>query len=240
MPIIKLATPLKYSHPKGTPVTVVDRYIDPNTKKETWFTAPKIVGVYYKKSIEFFNKALELRTRVFASRGPVNPKDSEQGTAFMDEQAVFDFFTEACSGIILLFGAVESLVNELIEKAPAIPYTEEKRAKIISLGKLSVYWRRQKSLSSQELSYKEIDLKLKYILPSLYSFESPAQKSFWGDFKLLKRLRDSVTHPTKSRAYGASKNMNSIYAEFFGVDFQQLVNGTGDLIKYLQISAISS
>ena len=50
---------------------------------------------------------------------------------------------------------------------------------------------------------------------------------------LLKHLRDNVIHSTKRKAYGASQNMNSVYAEFFGIDFQKLVDSTRDLIKYI-------
>lgn len=230
---IKLSRPLKYSYPKGTPVTVVDKYVNTKTGEQTWFKAPKVEGVYYNRSKEFFSKAIELKNKLSRERGPVNPKDPEQGNAYTNENTVFDFFTESCSGLILLFGAVEALTNRLIEQASTLNYEEEKEVKKITFSKLIIRWKKMIGLSLEELSFLSIEKKLKYVLPCLYKIESPASKGFWEDFKMLKRLRNGIIHPTRSNAYGAHENRNSVYAELFEVDFEKLINNIEKLMKYL-------
>lgn len=234
MPEIKLATPLKYSHPKGTPVTVVDQYINKNTGEKTWFVAPKIDGVYYGKAVNFFNNAIELREKVFANRKPMNPTDPDQGKGFIDQKDVFNFFTEACSGIILLFAATESLANNLIENSPKHDYSKDKTISIISIGKYTLKRKGNHILSLEQLLFLGIEEKLKNVLPCLYDFESPTGKSFWQDFKTLKQLRDGFIHCTRNHVYGASRGVNSLYAQLFDIDFERVVNSIGDLLAYLK------
>ncbi len=231
---LKLSKPLKYDHPKGTPITVVDQYINHNTGKKVWFTAPKIDGLYYNKAVKFFESAIKLRSKVFKSLGPVNPKDSGQGNAFIDQEAVFNFFTEACSGIILLFAAVESLTNNLIENAPEHNYSKELKVNKFLIGKYSIRCKKNKVLSLEQLLFLNIEEKLKRVLPHLYKFKSPASKNFWQDFKTLKLLRDGFIHNIRDKAYGANKEVNSIYSQLFDIDFDKLINNTDDLLKYLK------
>ncbi len=233
MPEVKLATPLKYDHPKGTPITVVDQYINKNTGEKTWFVAPKVDGLYYGRAVKFFEKAIKLRKKVLASRGFVNPKDHEQGKAFINKDRVFNFFTEACSGVILLFAAVESLTNTLIEKSPKYDFKKKKRAKRISVGRIKIEWEKERALTLDELMFVGIEEKLKNVLPCLYDFKSPASKNFWQDFKKLKRLRNGFIHCTRNHAYGANKGVNSLYSQLFDIDFEKLVNNIGELIEYL-------
>ncbi len=231
---LKLSKPLKYDHPKGTPVTVVDQYINKGTGEKIWFVAPKIDGVYYGKAVKFFENAIELKSKVLKSLGPVNPKDQNQGNAFIDEKTVFEFFTESCSGIVLLFATIESLVNNLIENAPAYNYYKKIKVNSFSVGKYFIGRRKNKVLSSEQLLFLGIDEKLKKVLPCLYKFESPAGKSFWQDFKTLKLLRDGFIHSTRDHAYGANKGVNSTYSQLFDIDFEKLINNIGDLLIYLK------
>lgn len=234
MPEIKLATPLKYDHPKGTPVTVVDQYINKNTKEKTWFVAPKIDGVYYGRTVTFFDNAIDLRNKVFANRKLANPTDADQGHMFINQKDVFDFFTEACSGIILLFAATESLTNNLIENAPSHNYCKNKKINIFSIGKFSIKQNRIQTLSLEQLLFLSIEEKIKNVLPCLYGFESPSSKSFWNDFKTLKQLRDGFIHCTRNHTYGADRGVNSLYAQLFDMDFEKLVNNIGDLLTYIK------
>jgi len=231
---LNLSKPLKYDHPKGTPVTVVDQYINKSTGEKVWFVAPKIDAVYYDKAVKFFENAIELKDKVLKSLGPVNPKDQDQGNAFINKEAVFEFFTESCSGIILLFAAVESLVNNLIENASTYNYCKKKKTKIFSVGKYFIERKKNEVLSLEQLLFLSIEEKLKNVLPCLYKFESPANKKFWQDFKTLKLLRDGFIHCTRDHAYGANKGVNSIYSKMFDIDFEKLINNTGDLLIYLK------
>lgn len=234
MPEIKLATPLKYDHPKGTPVTVVDQYINKSAKEKTWFVAPKIDGVYYGRTVNFFENAIELRNKVINNRKLANPTDPEQGYAFIDQKAVFEFFTEACSGVILLFAATESLANNLIENAPRHNYSKNKKVDIFSIGKYVIGQKKEQLLSSEQLLFLGIEEKLKNVLPCLYNFESPANKDFWQDFRKLKQLRDGFIHCTRNHSYGADRGVNSLYAQLFDVDYEKLINNIGDLLTYLK------
>ncbi|MEI7890551.1 MAG: hypothetical protein WCI36_01145 [bacterium] len=234
MPEIKLATPLKYNHPKGTAITVVDQYINKSTREKTWFVAPKIDGVYFGKAVNFFNNAIELRKKVFENRKPINPTDPDQGKAFINQKDVFEFFTEACSGVILLFAATESLTNNLIESASEHNYNKDKKNKIFSIGKYIIEQNKNQPLSLEQLLFLGIEEKLKNVLPQLYEFESPAGKTFWQDFKTLKQLRDGFIHCTRNHAYGADRGVNSLYAQLFDMDFEKLVNNIGDLLTYIK------
>lgn len=234
MPEIKLATPLKYDHPKGTPVTVVDQYINKTTKEKTWFVAPKIDGVYYGKAINFFENAIKIRNKVLNNRKPANPTDPDQGNFFIDQKDVFEFFTEACSGVILLFAATESLANNLIEKAPEHNYSKVIKVKMFSLGKYVIERKEKQFLSSEKLLFLGIEEKIKSVLPCLYNFESPVRKTFWQDFKNLKQLRDGFIHCTRNHAYGADRGVNSLYAQLFDVDYEKLLNNVGELLTYLK------
>ncbi len=233
MPEIRLSKPLKYDHPKGTPVTLVDQYINNDTKERTWFVAPKIDGLYYNRAVKFFEKAIKLRKKVLSSRGPVNPKDHEQGEAFVNKDKVFNFFTEACSGIILLFAAVESLVNTLTERSPKHDYKKKGRVFKISIGKLKIEWEKEKNLSVNDLLFLGIEEKIKKVIPSLYEFDSPVNQEFWQDFKELKKLRDGFIHCRCDHAYGANKGVNSLYSQLFDFDFEKNINNVGKLITYL-------
>ncbi len=231
---IKLSTPLKYNHPKGTPVTVVDQYISRKTKETTWFVAPKIDGLYFGRSASFFDNAIKLRNKVIKDRKPVNPTDPEQGNAFIDQKAVFEFFTEACSGVILLFAATESLVNNLIENAPKHNYGKDKKNNLFSIGKYAIKRKRSEVLNLEQLLFLGIEEKIKNVLPILYGFESPGNKTFWKYFKTLKQLRDGFIHCTRNHAYGADRGVNSLYAQLFDVDYEKLINNIGDLLTYLK------
>ena len=231
---LKLSKPLKYDHPKGTPVTVVDQYINEITGEKVWFTAPKVAGVYYNKTVSFFERAIELRDRVLKNLRPVNPRDAEQGNAFIDEKNVFEFFTEACSGIILLFASVESMVNNFIENAPEHNYTKNVKNKIFSTGKYFIERKKNQVLSLEQLLFLNIEEKLKNVLPCLYGFESPANQKFWQDFKTLKLLRDGFIHCTRNQAYGANRGENSLYSKLFDLDFEKLINHIGDLLTYFK------
>lgn len=234
MPEVKLATPLKYDHPKGTPVTVVDQYINKSTGEKTWFVAPKIDGVYFGKVMNFFDNAIELRNKVFNNRKLANPTDPDQGNAFIDKDDVFNFFTEACSGIILLFAATESLANNLIENAQKHNYSKDRKIKMFSAGRYVLERKSKQSLSSEQLLFLGIEEKLKDVLPYLYGFESPTNKTFWQDFKTLKQLRDGFIHCNRNHAYGANKGVNSLYAQLFDIDYEKLINNISDLLTYLK------
>lgn len=230
---LELSKPVKYSHPKGTPVTVVDRYINKNTNEEIWFVAPKIDGVYYGEAVKFFENAIKLKDKAFKGIGRVNPKDSSQGKAFIDHESVFEFFTEACSGIILLFASVEFLVNKLIENAPKYNYNKNIKVSIFSIGKYAINQKKSQVLSLEQLLFLNIEEKLKNALPCLYEFESPVSKTYWHDFKTLKLLRDGFIHCTHNHAYGADRNVNSLYSQLFDIDYKKLINNIGDLLKHL-------
>jgi len=230
---LQLSKPLKYNHPKGTPVTVVDKYIN-KTGEDVWFVAPKIDGVYYGRAVKFFEHAIELRENVFKSKGAVNPKDQEQGNAFIDKNAVFEFFTEACSGIILLFASVESLVNSLIENSQNHNYNKVIKKKIFSLGKCSFEYKKNQILSLEQILFLNIEEKIKNVLPVLYKFESPASQNYWQDFKILKLLRDGFIHCTRNQSYGANRGVNSLHSQLFDIDFEKMINSIGDLLTYLK------
>ncbi len=234
MPEVKLATPLKYDHSKGTPVTVVDQYINKDTGDKTWFVAPKTDGVYFGKAVNFFDNAVELREKVFSNRKPVNPTDPEQGKGFIDRKDVFNFFTEACSGIILLFAATESLANNLIENAPKHNYSKDKKIRMFSIGKYVIKRTENQTLSMDQILFLGIEEKLKDVLPCLYEIESPVNKIFWQDFKTLKKLRDGFIHCTRNHSYGANRGVNSLYAQLFDIDYEKLVNNIGELLTYLK------
>ena len=231
---LKLSKPLKYDHPKGTPVTFVDQYINQDTGEKIWFAAPKIDGLYYGKSVKIFEDAIKLRNTIFKNLGPVNSKDSDQGNAFLNKEVIFEFFTETCSGIILLFAATESLVNNLIENAPEYNYCKKIKVNIFSIGKYIIVYKKNERLSLEQLLFLNIEEKLKKVLPCLYKFESPASKKFWQDFKNLKLLRDGFIHSTRKQAYGADRGVNSLYSQLFDIDFEKLVNNIGNLLMYLK------
>ncbi len=224
---------IKYSHPIGALITVVDFYI--NCKGErTLFNWPKVDGLYFERAKEIFAEAANKRKIVFKSRGPVNPKDLTQGQAFIDEDEVFNFFSLASEGIILLFGAVEALTNTLIEEIPSESYKEQKYIKVIQLRNWRLQKRRTSQLTKEQMLFKNIKKKLKNILPIYYGIEPPAQKGFWASFCLLKKLRDGIMHPSRFKTYGADKETNSIFAELFEVDFKKLVTDIETLLEYLE------
>lgn len=234
MPEIKLASPLKYNHPKGTKVTVVDQYINKSTGDKTWFVAPKIDGVYFGKAVNFFDNAIELRKKVLNNRKPVNPTDPDQGKGFINQEDVFNFFTEACSGIILLFATTESLANNLIENAPKRDYKKDRKIRVFSVGKYVLERIEKQALSTEQILFLGIEEKLKSVLPCLYGIETPVNKTFWQDFKTLKKLRDGFIHCTRNHSYGADRGVNSLYAQLFDIDYEKMVNNIGELLTYLK------
>ena len=60
---------LKYEHPIGTPVTLIDRYIDKVSGKETWFIPPKVDGLYLEKARKLIDEANKKRGIIFSSHG---------------------------------------------------------------------------------------------------------------------------------------------------------------------------
>jgi len=185
--------------------------------------------------VKFFDNAIKLRNKVLNSKGPVNSKNPDQGNAFINEGTVFEFFTESCSGIILLFAATESLVNNLIENAPVYNYCKKIKVNIFSVEKYFIGRKKNEVLSLEQLLSPRIGIeeKLKNVLPCLYKFESPTNKNFWQDFKTLKLLRDGFVHCTRDQVYGADRGVNSLYSKLFDIDFEKLINNIGDLLMYL-------
>ena len=224
---------LKYSHPVGTPVTVIDFYIN-HKGERTFFTWPKVDGLYFERAKEIFGEATEKRKIVFQNRGPVNPKDLTQGQAFLDKDEVFNFFSLASEGIILLFGAVEALINSLIENIQLGLYSEKKYTGVVKLGNWRLQRRKHVYPTKEQVFFRGIEDKLKNILPICYGIESPVKKDFWASFCLLKKLRDGIMHPTRSKTYGADKEKNSVLAELFEIDFMKLVTDTESLLQYLE------
>ena len=82
--------------------------------------------------------------------------------------------------------------------------------------------------------FSGIEDKLKNILPICYSIDPPTQKAFWTSFCLLKKLRDGIMHPTRSKTYGADKEKNSVLAELFEIDFTKLVADMESFLQYLE------
>lgn len=224
---------LKYNHPVGTPITVVDFYS--NRKGErTFFTWPKVEGLYFERAREIFTETVNKRKIVFKSRGPINPKDLTQGQAFIDENEVFNFFSLASEGIILLFGAVEALTNNLIEEVQSESYIEKRYTKVIQLSNWRLQRRKDVQLTKDRMLFRNIKDKLKNILPICYNIEPPTQRDFWASFCLLKKLRDGIMHPTRVKTYGVDKKSNSIFAELFEIDFEKLVADIEALLEYLE------
>jgi len=184
--------------------------------------------------MDFKSIVFELKNKVFNGKGPINSKDPSQGNAFINKEDVFEFFTEACSGIMLLFAATESLANSLIENAPEYNYYNKKKVNIFSVGNYFVSRKNNAVLSLEQLLFLSIEEKLKKVLPCLYKFESPASKIFWQDFKTLKLLRDGFIHCTRNQAYGANRGVNSLYSQLFDINFEKFAYKIGDLLIYLQ------
>ena len=227
------ATKLKYEHPTGTLVTLVDRYIDKASGNTTWFVSPKVDGLYLEKAKELINEANKKRGIVFASRGPVNPKDHTQGCAFTDEENLLDFFLLTTEVVILLYSAVEFLTNYSIEKAVDLTYKKYKYLSIFHIGGIRLELKKKVTLSQQEILFLRTEEKLKYVLPQHYSCESPSQKVFWESFIKLKHFRDDVIHATRYKTYGASRAQNSVYAELLAVDLNKLLADVEQLLYYL-------
>ncbi len=223
----------KYNHPVGEPVTAVDIYNDKKTSEKIWFIAPKVDGLYYIRAEQLFKEAKQKRKEVFASKGNVNRKDPQQGKAFINEKAVFEFFSISTAGIILLFSAIETGINEAIEMCKNYDYVDIKDKTIFKLGKFIIRYRQNTKLSKEQILFLDIKTKLKKVLPSLYNFESPSNQKFWQTFIELKRIRDSLTHVLKSKSYGAKKLQNSIFAELLDLNFDKLLNDTESLIIFI-------
>lgn len=224
---------LKYEHKTGESVRKVDLYFDKENNEQIWFTAPKVDGLYFKKAEELLNDANHKRNDVKKSKGLVNPKDPQQGNAFINENAVFEFFSIASAGIILLFSSVEANINNAIETCKDVNYFEKKDKTIFKIWKLIVRFRQTSTLTKEEILFLDINTKLKKVLPKLYNFESPANENFWQKFSELKKIRDSLIHITSTKSYGASNYKNSVYAELMDLDFDELLNAIRNLIYYI-------
>jgi len=224
---------LKHVHKTGEPVRKVDFYIDKKNNERICFVAPKVDGLYLKRAKELFKEADKKRNEVIKSKGPVNPKDPQQGNAFINENVIFDFFSITSAGIILLFSSVEANVNNAIESCKDINYFEKKDKTIFKIWKLIVRYRQSRALTKEEILFLDINTKLKKVLPKLYNFGSPAKENYWQQFSELKKIRDSLIHITSTKSYGASNNKNSVYAELIDLDFNELLNAIKKLINYI-------
>src|SRR3989344_3670063 len=97
---------LRFEHPVGTPVTLLDKVVEKVTGRETWFLAPKVDGMYLNRAEEFIKTAVEKKEAAFASRKPTNPKDPGIGESFTDKDSTLDFFELGSAAIILLHAAI--------------------------------------------------------------------------------------------------------------------------------------
>ncbi|MCX6785728.1 MAG: hypothetical protein NTZ18_02655 [Candidatus Komeilibacteria bacterium] len=225
---------LKYDHPAGTKVTKVDIYVEKGTSNQIFFSAPKVDGLYFQRAEQLFKEAEEKKKVVFASKGLVNPKDSTQGVAFIDSDAVLDFFSIASAGVVLLFSSVEAQANHLIEIVNPINYIKSKDIVLIKIGIWTMRRKKDVKLSMEEILFLGIEEKLKKVIPGIYNFESPVNEAFWESFKKLKSLRDGLTHPIQDRVYRGPSDKNSVYADLLDTNFNELLRNIKDLIDFLR------
>lgn len=209
---------------------VADHYINRKTKEVVWFVPPKVDGLYFIRAKKLFEKAENKRREVKSSK-----KEFESGILmYQNKSAVFDFFSLSSAGIILLFCALESCVNEAIEISHNTNYFTKDNKTILNLGRFSIR-RKQKVLYSKErLLFLDIKTKINKVLPFLYNFQSPLlNNDFKIIFSFLKYFRDSLIHIKIDKKIGSKSNPNSVFAEMFGFNFNKLLKQTEKLIEYL-------
>lgn len=224
---------LKYDHPAGTKVTLLDKHTSSNSKEETFFEAPLVEGFFFEEAKKYFNMADEKRNEMIGSRGLINPKDASQGYAYRNTDAVFNFFSLVSIGSILLFDAVETATNKYIERTKKA-YKKKTDFILIKLGSWSLRYKRETELNLEQMLYLGIDEKLKSVLPFCYDFAPPTQERFWASFKRLKSFRDSLIHIHGARGYGARTNQNSVFSKLIDEDFNALVTNNEQLIQFIK------
>lgn len=225
---------LKYEHPVGTLVSLIDKYTETKTGRQTFFFAPKVDGMYLERADEFIRIALSKRTAALASRKLTNPKDPLQGESFADKDSILDFFEYSSAAITLLHAAVEFTANRFIEQAKELQYRRSEYMTFLKFGNIRFQIRRETTLSLEEVLRLPLEEKLKSVLPAHYAFEPPSSKIFWQKFTLLKTLRDKLLHITHYQSYGASRGENSVFAKLLEVDLKDLLTQAEALIRYIE------
>ena len=143
------------------------------------FIAPNITALFLEKAEKEKRLALHIYNKI------IKPKTSANITNKLTEKECtefYDYFEHIQTSVIMMFSAVESLVNVLIPEN-------------------FIYMKKQKckeefqSLDKQKIQrYCSIEDKLVKILPEALNIESPNQFRCWKNFKLLKKFRDDIIH----------------------------------------------
>lgn len=177
--------------PKGTKVNIVANI---NAKKDNniTFTIPNASALFLNASFKASKRASEIKEKS-------TPRQSNQNVnSFDSESAIYDFFEERFSSIILAINAIEAFANESIPEN--FEYIHHGKSQIIL------------DLDRKEKieRYVSIDEKISTILPEVFSCPQPRNHACWEKFKKLRQLRDRITHlKTNDRRFihGSQKNI---------------------------------
>jgi hypothetical protein len=152
-------------------------------KSEIKFTSPNITAIFIGKSDKEMKLAFEMYNQI------IKPKTLTGNTYMLnDDECIqfYDYLEHIQTSIIMIFSAVESLVNILIPNDYL--YMKKYRGKLQNIGKKII----EKSCGTEE--------KLVEILPKALNIKSPTQFNCWENFKLLKKLRDDIVHAKDDKA----------------------------------------
>lgn len=146
-------------------------------KSEIRFISPNITGIFIEKS----EKEMELAKKLYdvLIKPKINMRDKYKLT---NHECVlfYDYIEHIQVSVIMMFSAIESLINALIPEN----YFYEKLFK----DELKTYNKLDIQL------YCGTEEKLVVIIPKAYDIKSPKGFRCWSDFKLLKKLRDDIIH----------------------------------------------
>lgn len=152
-------------------------------------------------------------TRVKNKRQEIQTLAKDKGTIHGKDASIFyDALEDLQICIIFNYKAVESLCNALIPD-DYVHEIEDSKGII------------QRYRKEQIERWVSTSTKVKDILPAIMNCPKPTEQPFWGDFKLLEKLRNDLVH-------SKSKSSPQVLSELFSDKVARYARSISDLIEF--------
>ncbi|PHS64793.1 MAG: hypothetical protein COB12_07705 [Flavobacterium sp.] len=180
-------------------------------KKHT-IVEPNPILIYFSNAQGFFSTIIERRELIFD-----NLKSSKKDVGDILNH-MFAYYGSVVNFVSSLFDSLECLINSKIPKEYI--YTKPTR-------------KNKKMNKKQILRFLSFEDKIKEVLPNIdskYNFASEKSHLF-ADLKLLKSLRDNITHAKSNIDYEVAY-YDALYTEALDFDFKKSIESAKEFINY--------
>lgn len=140
-------------------------------------------------------------------------KDKSKNFFEDDVVEIYDYLEEVQKVIVFSYKAIEAMCNSAIPDDYVYKKSSYKNGVVEVYNKLGI----ERWVSTTD--------KVSKILPDIYRCDSPAKKSFWGNFKKLEELRNEIIH-------SKSSSTSQVLSELLSSDIDKYVKSCEALLKF--------